>query len=317
MIGNANFYHEEYIIKELHKFERFTCMTLMDLSKLKLFYAIAQEGNVTKAAEKLNITQSALSKSLTDFEERIKTKLFERIPKGMRLTPQGERLYAHTKKLIEEQEAFEKVFYEKEDEIEGEIKILTTPYVGTDWLIPHLKGFLKKHPKLTVEMLLCNEEIRSLQDCDIAICGFIPQQPHLIHEQLFTLAIRLFSSQTYLDEFGIPETPEDLDNHRLIYNEHQYMPYGNWLLNVGHTANIPPRKPYLRIYSLHGLINAALQGLGIIEAPNLTSILNLDLKEVLPNTPGSQVPYYFIFPENRKNSKKINHLLKYLAKKGK
>lgn len=293
-------------------------MTLMDLSKLKLFYAIAQEGNVTKAAEKLNVTQSALSKSLTDFEERIKTKLFERIPKGMQLTPQGERLYAHTKKFIEEQEAFEKIFYEKEDEIEGEIKILTTPYVGTDWLIPHLKGFLKKYPKLTVKIILNNKEIFNLNDSDIAICGFIPHQPNLIHEPLFTLSLCLFASEAYLSEFGTPQTPKDLDYHRIIMDEDEYYaPYGNWILNVGNSASTPPRKPYLQIDSLHGMINSAIQGLGIIEAPNLTSILNSGLKIIMPDVTAPQVPYYFIFPENRKNSKKINHLLKYLAKKGK
>lgn len=292
-------------------------MKSMDLSKLRLFYAIAQEANVTKAAEKLSVTQSALSKSLTDFEQRINTKLFDRYSKGMRLTPQGERLYGHAKKIFEEQEAFEKIFYETEDEIEGELRILTTPYVGTDWLVPHLKGFLKKHPQLTVKIILSDEEIRGLNDADVAICGFIPHQPPLIQEPMFTLAIRLFASPEYLKEFGTPQTPEDLDHHRIIYNEDNYMPYGNWILNVGHSISVSPRKPYIQIYSLHGLINSALQGLGIIEAPNLTSIMNSGLKEILPDVAGPQVPYYFIFSNNRKNSKKINALFKYLGKKSK
>lgn len=292
-------------------------MRSMDLSKLRLFYAIAQEGNVTKAAEKLNITQSALSKSLSDFEDRINTKLFERFSKGMRLTPQGERLYFYAKKTFEEQEAFEKIFYEIEDEIEGELRVLTTPYVGTNWLVPHLKGFLKKYPKLTIKIILSDEEIKSLNDSDVAICGFIPHHPHLTQEPLFTLAIRLFASTEYLKEFGTPQIPEDLDYHRIIYNEEKYMPYGNWILNVGHSISAPPRKPYIQIYSLHGMINSALHGLGIIEAPNLTSVLNSGLEEVLPEISGPQVPYYYIYFENRKKSKKINALFRYLVRKGK
>lgn len=292
---------------------------VMDLELLKRFYIVAEERTIGKAAERIHVVPSALTRSISDFEYQMKTKLFDRTPKGMKLTPQGERLYFFAKQFLAQADSFERVFHEKEDEVEGEIRILTTPYVGVNWLIPHMKGFLKKHPKVTCQFLFNNGMIRDLGEADVGICPFISQQGGLIQEFLFSLSTSLFASPEYLKEFGIPQKPEDLDNHRLIvYKEEYYtFPIGNWSLSIGRSDTSPPRKSYIQVDTLDSMVQCALQGMGIIEAPDLTSILNSRLKEVLPDLVGPQIPYYFIYPESRKTSKKTNLLFKYLAKKGK
>lgn len=190
-------------------------MRPIDLSKLRLFYEIAREGNLTRAAEKLNISQPALSRILIMFENRLKTKLFERLSNGMRLTPDGERLYRLAEKIINQVNSFERVFYEKEDEVEGEIKIITTPFVGSEWLVPNLEGFLQKHPGIRIKVFLTSDDI-NITEGDVAICTQFLHQPHLIQKPLFTARIRLFASPSYLKKYGVPEKPEDLDNHHLI-----------------------------------------------------------------------------------------------------
>ncbi len=227
-------------------------------------------------------------------------------------------MFIFAEHFLSQADNFERVFHEKEDELEGEIRILTTPYVGTHWLIPNMKEFLKKHPKVTVKFLFNNEEIRDLGDADIGICLFISQQIGLLQVPLFSLSVRLFANKEYLREMGTPQQPEDLDHHRLIiYKENYYAPYGNWILNVGHHAGMLPRKPYIQADNLNGMIQSALYGMGIIEAPDLTSILESDLQVVLPELVGPEVTCYFTYPEARKTSKKINFLLKYLMEKEK
>lgn len=290
-------------------------MRPIDLSKLRLFYEIAREGNMTRAAEKLNTVQPAVSRSLLLLESRMKTKLFDRVAGGMRLTQQGEKLYIHAKKLLEEHDAFERQFYEKEDEIEGEIKVITTPFLGSEWLVANLKGFFDLHPKITIKTLLRSEEI-DLTEGDVAILTALPQQPHLIQEYLFTVHVRLFASLEYLKKFGTPQNLEDLDHHHLItYRGNYYSPYGstNWLLNLGETS----KKSYFEIDSLHGMLNAALQDLGIVEFPDYSVVLKNGLVEVLPDIKGPEISIYFIYPKSRKNSKKINSLFNYLSSQGK
>ncbi len=290
----------------------------MDLELLKRFYIVAQEGTLAKASERIHVVPSALTKSISDFEYQMKTQLFDRLPKGMKLTPQGERLFIFAKSICEQTDNFERIFHEKENEIESEIRILTTPYVGTHWLIPHMKEFLKKHPKVTLKFHFNNEEIHNLEDADVGICPFISHQVGLIQEPLLSLTIRLFASPEYLKEMGTPQKSKDLDHHRLIvYKEDYYAPYGNWILNVGRNAAMPPRKAYIQADNLNAMIQSAIHGMGIIEAPDLTSILNSGLQEVMPELIGSQISCYFVYSENRRTSKKIQLLFKYLMEKEK
>lgn len=264
-------------------------MRPIDLSKLRLFYEIAREGNMTRAAQKLRIAQPALSRSLKELEDRIQAKLFERA-NGMRLTPQGERLFAHAKKILEEHEAFERQFYENEEEIEGDIKIITTPFVGSDWLVPNLKLFLEKYPKITIKTLLRSENI-DLTEGDVAILTQLPQQPHLIQDHLFTVQVRLFASEEYLKKFGMPQKTEDLEHHRLItYRGNYYSPYGstNWAVNLGSTRIDLTRKSYFEIDSLHGMLSSALHGFGIAELPNYSTVLRSGLIEVFPDIVGPE-----------------------------
>jgi len=291
----------------------------MDLELLKRFYIVAEEGTIGRAAQKINVAPSAVTRSIGDFEHQLKTQLFERVPKGMQLTQQGERLHAFAKQFLEQADSFEKSFQEKEDEVEGEINIVTTAYLGSEWLAPCLKEFLKKHPKLHIQILIRSENIHPAEG-DVAICTLIPHQPHLIQKPLFTAYTRLFASQSYLNKFGVPYTVEDLDSHRLItYKGNHYSPYGstNWILNVGNKPGASPRKSYFEIESLHGMLNSALQGYGIVEFPDYSKVFDLGLKQVMPELIGPELDIYYVFPQSRKTSRKINLLYEYLSKQKK
>lgn len=288
---------------------------VMNLELLKRFHSVAEEGTLGKASKKLNVASTALTKSIQDFEHELKTKLFDRVPKGMRLTPQGERLYAFSKNFLAQADSFEKAFHEKDDEISGEFKIATTPHFGSEWLIPRLKRFLIRHPHVKIKMILKQLKDISVEEVDIAICSAIPRAPHLIQKYLFTSNIRLFASQDYLKKFGIPQTVDDLDHHRLItYGGNVHNPYGNtsWVLNLGKELGELSRESFIEVDSLHGLISCARLGLGIIEAPDDPAVLSHGLIHVLPQERGPQFEAHYIYSNKRQNSKKIKIFFQYL-----
>jgi DNA-binding transcriptional LysR family regulator len=86
---------------------------------------------------------------------------------------------------------------------------------------------------------------------------------------------------------------------------------------VGRKNSTLPRESYFEIESLHGMFNSALQGLGITELPDYSTILKSGLVDVLPNLPGPKISMHYVFPERRSSSKKIKALLKHLKTKGK
>ncbi|WP_010303414.1 LysR family transcriptional regulator [Candidatus Odyssella thessalonicensis] len=294
-------------------------MERIPLGKLKLIYELGREKSITRAANKLNLSQSALSKAISALEEQMQTKIFDRIPGGMRLTPDGERLFIYARKVIEEHSAYERRFFDREDELLGDLKIVTTSYLGSQWLTSCLEGYILKNPQVHIKILIKSEDIHP-SEADVAICTFIPHQPHLIQKPLFTAYTRLYASPRYLEKHGTPETSEDLNAHRLItYKGNHYTVYGstNWLLNVGNKPGTSPRESFFEIESLHGLLNCALQGYGIIEFPDYSIVKKLGLVEVLPKLIGPEIKIYYTYPQSRATSKKIQSLYEYLRKKEK
>lgn len=286
-----------------------------DLELLKKFYVVAKMGTVTKAAKILNMSQSSLSRSIDLFEHNMKGKVFIRSKTGMILNAQGERIFAHADKYIPLHEAFFKGFFENENQISGEINIVAYPYIAADWLVDVLDNFKKDYPEVVIKIHVDPDNVNPI-NYDIGIGTYIPNQPHLIQKEIFPTHTYFFASPKYLEEYGRPLKPDDLMHHNLIiyggqdsYSSNRSI---NLLLNIGCQAFTPPRKSSFEINSLTGMINAALKGYGIAELPNYSKIMGLDLERVLPDIQGDNIPLYFIYQENRKNSKKIQALYNYI-----
>lgn len=288
----------------------------MDLELLKKFYIVAEERNITRAAKRLNTSHSALSRAMVLFEHYLKSDLLIRNRRGIELTSQAERLYIFAKQMVQEAESFEKYFHEKVDEVEGELKIMTSPHLGAEWLLPKLKKFTEDHPKVRIKLILRHNKDIVAAEADVVINSATPRSANLIHNHLFTSNIALFASKEYLEKFGTPQTVEELDCHRLItYGGNIYNPYGrndSWVLNLGKQEGEPSRESFLEVDSLQGLVNSALLGFGIIEAPNDPSVLSSGLIRVLPKKRGPRFQAYYIFSNKREHSKKINLLFDYL-----
>jgi DNA-binding transcriptional LysR family regulator len=288
----------------------------IDISKLRLFYEVAKEKNLTRAAYNLHMSQPALSKAIIYLEERMNLTLFERTSLGMRLTTYGESLYLHAKEVLEKHELFQRSLFEKTEELSGDLRISSYPYLGTIWLIPLLKDFCNKHKHLKLKIRTDTENISPIYT-DVAIGSFILNQPFLIQEKLSDNFHNFYASKEYLSKYGTPQKSDDLDHHKIIaYREDYYSPARstNVLRNIG--SNIrSSRAAYIELDSLQGLISATQAGLGISELPSFIDIQKLGLVRVLPEIQGENVPIYFIIHEKMKDSKKIKSLNLYIKRK--
>ncbi len=278
----------------------------MDLAHLKIFYIIARERSLTKAAHLLNTSQSSLSRTLQTLEYYAKAQLFERHARGLNLTPQGEKVFQHAQKMVQEHEAFKHSFFDQSNEMEGELRIISTPYLASTWLPYHLAPFFKKYPKINPSIIGTFEDIM-VDKADIAIRTFIPHHPHLIQKHFLSLHHRLWASEEYLHKHGIPKHPKDLDDHYLItFDDKSYGVYGSahWILNIG--AHKKSRKPYITCNSVEGLINLAERNLGIIEtSEEYLNLKNHNLVKVLPDIATPTVEIYYIYSELLEESKKM------------
>jgi DNA-binding transcriptional LysR family regulator len=128
----------------------------VDLQKLRVFVAVAQESNVTRAARRLSLSQPALSKQLAELEESLGTLLFDRLPRGVRLTAAGQLLLGHAERIFAAERAAEAELGELVGLRGGRLSIGASTTIGS-YLLPSVLGaFHRAHPAVTLELEIAN-----------------------------------------------------------------------------------------------------------------------------------------------------------------
>lgn len=122
----------------------------INLEYYKIFYYVATLGGITAAAENLCISQPAVSQVIKQLENGLGSKLFVRIPKGVRLTPEGEVLFSYIKKGYECIKLGEYTFQKMIDLENGEICIGASDMTLQFYLLPYLEQFHEKYPNIKV-----------------------------------------------------------------------------------------------------------------------------------------------------------------------
>ena len=125
----------------------------LEIRHLQLVQAITSEGSVTRAADRLNVTQSALSHQLREIEDRLGTPLFLRVNRRLALAPAGERLLRSAQRVLDELRLVEEDIARLAAHQDGVIRVSTECYTCYQWLPPLLKPFHKRFPRVDVEIV--------------------------------------------------------------------------------------------------------------------------------------------------------------------
>jgi DNA-binding transcriptional LysR family regulator len=177
----------------------------VEWDKLRVFYHVAKCGNITKAAEKLHISQPAISKSIRHLEHRAKCSLFHRAARGVVLTQEGEILFEAVEKVFITIETA-KTHMEEVQEPRGVLKVATTVALASLWLVELVPDFLVAYPDIQLDIIGNDEKLdMKIREADVSILPFMPNQPDLIQEYLFSCCLQLYASPEYLEKYGVPQ----------------------------------------------------------------------------------------------------------------
>ncbi|HVH80779.1 MAG TPA: LysR family transcriptional regulator [Stellaceae bacterium] len=290
----------------------------MDWDKLRVFHAVAEAGSFTHAGESLNLSQSAVSRQISALEESLSVPLFHRHARGLILTEQGELLFKTAREVFAKLAMAEGLISESKDRPKGPLKITTTVAFGSIWLTPRIREFLDLYPEIQVSLVVDDSELDlSMREADVAIRMSPPRQPDLIQRHLVSVQVHIYATNDYLQKFGTPQRPEDLEEHRIIvYGEDARPPVPgvNWLLEVG-TKSDHDRRPILTVNNTYGMLRAMMSGLGLAALPDFVANEHGGLVRVLPEVSGPPNEAYFVYPEELRTSKRISVFRDFLLRK--
>lgn len=161
----------------------------LEIRHLRLITAISEEQSVTRASERLFLTQSALSHQLLDIESSLGTTLFHRLNKKMILTQAGERVLQSAKRILADLEATEADLALIANNKQGSLRISTACYTCYTWLPAILKDFRRRYPEVEVNVVVeaTHNPISILLEgkLDIAITNVYEEDKRLCYEQIF------------------------------------------------------------------------------------------------------------------------------------
>jgi DNA-binding transcriptional LysR family regulator len=290
----------------------------MDWDKLRIFYMVAQAGNLTRAAELLTTSQSSVSRQILSLEEKLKVPLFHRHHRGLVLTEQGDILYQTVSELVAKLQLAETSIAESGTKPRGQLKITAPVAFGSIWLAPLLKDFLTMYPDIEVSLVVDDRELDlAMREADVAIRMFESTHPDLIQIPLVELSSAIYASNDYLREFGTPTSLVDLQHHRVItYPENSALPSPNinWLMEMPHVRKMG-LKPYMQVNSLNAMRRVVKSGMGIAALPDYIMYRARHISKILPDVKSPLTQVYYVYPLDLKNSRRVSVFRAFLERK--
>lgn len=174
-----------------------------NLSSYRIFYTVANAGNISKAAKELYISQPAISKSIQKLEESLECKLFSRSSRGVALTDEGALLYSHVKEAFETLTQGEEQLKRSIELGVGHIRIGVSSTLCKFMLLPYLKEFIRRNPHISISISCqsTNETLKLLDNnkIDIGLIGKPAVMKNIEFDYLDNIEDIFVANKEYLD----------------------------------------------------------------------------------------------------------------------
>lgn len=273
----------------------------MDFNEVAIFIKVIQKGSFTGAAMALEMPKSTVSTKVSNLEKNLGTSLIIRSTRQIRLTPAGEAFYQRATQAIDEITAAEFAVRSENLEPQGRFRITAPVDIGNTILPSLAAAFLKKYPKVKLEMILTDRRLDFLEDdVDLAIRAGHLKDSSLIAKKVGEVVFKIFASPKYLKENKEPSNLKDLIDHMCI----QFSPLSSegWPLLKGKQKALVYLKKKIVVDNMNLAHSLALEGVGMVLLPSFlceADVKSGKLVPVLSDWGTETAPLHFVYPAQK------------------
>jgi DNA-binding transcriptional LysR family regulator len=261
---------------------------MLDWNDLRFFLEIHRGGSLAKAARKLQVDQSTVSRRLAALERSLDARLFDRTPKGYVLTPAGRGMLETVGAMDEAALSLERQLVGADTRLEGRVRVTTSEALAAEVLLPACGSFHARHPGIDLEVITHNQPLSLAQrEADLAIRLMKPEGESLVARKVGEIVIGLYGSEAYLARHGVPDARRGYAGHVFIgyLGESSASLEARWL-----ARNVPDARLALRCHSVLVSRSAAEAGFGLVLLPcilgdDTPGLRRLAIPEDLPGRP--------------------------------
>lgn len=288
----------------------------VDLLDVLAFVRVVETGAFARAAERMGMSKSILSRRVARLEEQLGARLLTRTAQGAQPTDIGEAYFARASNILADLEAAEEVVADAVTQVSGSIRLTAPISFGIDYLAKALADFAAAHPSIELDVSLEDRKVDLVAGgFDLAIRIGNLADSSLIARRITTVRSVVLASPDYLSRRGRPERPADLNGHDLLI----YANVGSseqWRFKVEGGWEQVRGTPRLRADNGDILREAACAGLGLCILPTFIASAAIragKLEVLLPDHPLPEAGLHVVMPPGRATTARVRALIDFLA----
>jgi DNA-binding transcriptional LysR family regulator len=286
---------------------------------MAVFVRVVEDGSFSAAAKTLDMSPSAVSKLVTRLEERLGAVLFLRSTRELTLTTEGEDFYDSARRILEDLEEAEQSVGSGSLEPSGLLRVNTSIPFGTHQLIPLLREFRERYPKVQIDLSLTDQVVDLTRErVDVAVRVGKLADASFKARALGRSHYAVVASPDYLKRHGVPDTPDQLASHVCLgFNFKRSVSQWPFLLD-GQVAPLPIKAG---VFTNNGetMLDLVLHGVGIARLGRFHVDRFLQSGQVVELlgqfNPGDVEELHAVFPVKRHMSRRVRAFIDFLAER--
>jgi DNA-binding transcriptional LysR family regulator len=286
---------------------------------LRVFAQVVESGGFSKAADRLGLSTTAVSRQVADLETHLQTRLLNRTTRKLSLTESGQAFYGRAVQLLQDLQEAEQEASKAAITAHGTIRLTTSFNFGTHRVAPAIAGFLARHPGVKFDVQLSDRIVDLVEEgFDLAIRIGGAGAENLVARKLGETCLVLCAAPEYLAKHGTPTTPDDLVRHNCL--TYEYAPPRNQWRFRGPDGREHTVRVGGSVHSNSGDLNSALaaRGAGVAFEPDFIvggEVRAGRLVALLPDYPLVPSPIYAVYPTRKHLSAKVRLFVEYLVER--
>jgi DNA-binding transcriptional LysR family regulator len=288
----------------------------MDLiGALRAFVRVTETGSFSAVARETHVSQSAVTRLVAQLEQHFEVRLFHRTTRRLSLTDDGQVLLAHARHLLESADEMETVLGRQSGAPRGLVR-LGTSVAGGLFLATRLPVLLARHPGLSVELVMRDQESDMIEDrLDLAFRSGEIADASLVARRAGFLGRAVVAAPVYLERHGAPSTPEDLTAHICLIHDATAEPQVWRFTGPDGPLSVRVTGAFIANDS-EAVRRAARAGHGIALLPEVQLIDDLRagrLFRLMEDYPSQRVPVHIVYPSRRNLAPRTRVVMDFLV----
>jgi len=273
------------------------------LDAFAVFTTVVKAENFTQAAQVLGLTPSAVSKQISQLEQRLQVRLLNRTTRSISPTEAGQMLFDRSEQLLAGFAEAEQMVKDLDNNPKGTLKISATPTFGRKLLMQIFSTFAQAYPMIHIELIIADKP-RNLarEGIDLGLQLGSLQDSRLVAKPLMRQQVILTATAEYLSQHGTPEKLSDLRNHQILMINGTDFAEPRWSRRFLKEAQLDQTPKRFTVNDLDTLYEACRSGMGITALPLYlvaNSLQQGKLVQVLPKVTFPKRTIHVVYPENR------------------